>query len=67
MPRFEFTKAGTTEECLDFIETHVLHGRGIGWNDVQWLVAARLTGGLLWSLDTRLAGAAVKLGVAYMA
>jgi predicted nucleic acid-binding protein len=24
-------KAGRTEECLDFIEVHRLHGRGIGW------------------------------------
>lgn len=61
------TQAGTTEECLDFIESHALHGRGIGWNDVQLLAAARLSGNPLWSLDTRLADAAVKLGVAYPA
>jgi len=56
--------AGTTEECLDFIETHALHGRGIGWNDVQLLVSARLSGHFLWSLDARLAAAATQLGVA---
>jgi predicted nucleic acid-binding protein len=61
------TKSGTTEECLDFIETHTLHGRGIGWNDLQLLVAARLSGHPLWSLDTRLTAAAVELGVAYPA
>lgn len=59
------TKTGTTEECLDFIETHKLHGRGIGWNDVQLLVAARLSGNPLWSLDSRLATAAAELGVAH--
>ena len=61
------TKSGTAEECLDFIESHALHGRGIGWNDIQLLVAARLSGHPLWSLDSRLTEAAVKLGVAYSA
>jgi predicted nucleic acid-binding protein len=59
------TKVGTTEECFDFIEAHSLYGRGIGWNDVQLLVSARLSGDSLWSLDTRLAMASVELGVAY--
>ena len=57
---------GTTEECLDFIEAHKLYGRGIGWNDVQLLVGARLAGHPLWSLDTRLAHAAKELGVAHL-
>ncbi len=65
--RLPRTPAGTTEECLDFIEIHRLHGHGIGWNDVQLLVSARLVGIPLWSFDTRLAGAARKLGVAYPA
>jgi predicted nucleic acid-binding protein len=60
-----WSKTGTTEECLDFIETHALYGRGIGWNDLQLLVAARLSGSPLWSLDTRLTAAAVELGVAF--
>jgi len=58
-------QVGTTEECLDFIEHHKLHGRGIGWNDLQLLVAARLTGQPLWSFDGRLANAAEELGVAH--
>ena len=62
LPRSE---AGTTEECLDFIEVHRLYGRGIGWTDVQLLVSAALSGNLLWSLDNRLASAATGLGVAY--
>ena len=61
------SKSGTTEECLDFIEAHTLYGRGVGWNDLQLLVAARLSGNPLWSLDTRLTAAAVELGVAYPA
>jgi predicted nucleic acid-binding protein len=59
------SKSGTTEECLDFLEAHALYGRGIGWNDLQLLVAARLSGHPLWSLDIRLNTAAVGLGVAY--
>ena len=58
-------QTGTTEECLDFIEVHTLYGRGMGWNDLQLLVAARLSGHPLWSLDTRLTEAAEELGVAY--
>jgi len=60
-------RAGTPDECLAFIEAHALHGCGIGWNDVQLLAAARLSGHALWSLDTRLATAAIRLGVAYPA
>lgn len=58
---------GTAEECLEFLESRALYGRGIGWNDVQLLVAARLSGQLLWSLDTRLATAAQEDGIAYAA
>lgn len=65
--RLPLTPVGTSKECLDFIETQALHGRGIGWNDVQLLVAARLTRYPLWSLDTRLARAAEDLGVAHEA
>ena len=59
------TMVGTAEECLDFIESQLLYGRGIGWNDVQLLVGARLSGVLLWSLDTRLATTAKNTGVAF--
>ncbi len=62
-----YSAAGTTEECLDFIEVHRLDGRGIGWIDVQLLVSATLSGNPLWSLDNRLASAAAGLGVAYAA
>jgi hypothetical protein len=63
LPRCE---VGTSEECLEFIEEHKLHGRGMGWNDVQLLVGARLAGYPLWSLDTRLASAAEELGIAHL-
>ena len=57
--------AGTTEECLEFIETQSLYGRGLGWNDVQLLVAARLSSHRLWSLESRLAAAAIRLDIAH--
>ena len=60
------TAMGTVDECMQFIEIHRLYGRGIGWNDIQLLVAARLSGNFLWSKDRRLDDAAKKLGVSYL-
>jgi predicted nucleic acid-binding protein len=56
---------GTADECMSFLESNALFGRGIGWNDVQLLVAAKLSGHSLWSFDARLAAVAGRLGVAY--
>ena len=53
------------DECLAAIEAHRLYGRGIGWTDVQLLVAARLSHAMLWSLDEPLVEAAEHLNVAY--
>jgi predicted nucleic acid-binding protein len=58
-------QSGTTEECLQAIETHRLHRRGINWIDVQLLVAALLSHARLWSLDLALMEAARRLHVAY--
>lgn len=58
-------RTGTTDECLTTIETHGLYGRGIGWIDVQLLVAARLSHAMLWSLDQPLIEAAKQLNVVY--
>jgi len=57
--------AGTMHECLAAIEAHRLFGRGIGWTEVQLLVAARLSHAMLWSLDEPLVKAAEHLNVAY--
>lgn len=65
LARLPRASAGTAGECLDFIETQKLHGRGLGWNDVQLLVAARLCGHPLWSLDARLVETARALGVLF--
>lgn len=59
-------KSGTTDECLDLIERHRFYGRGIGWIDIQLLVAARLSHAQLWSLDRELTEAATQLRVAYL-
>jgi hypothetical protein len=60
------TKTGTIDECMRFIELHQLFGKGIGWNDIQILVAARLSGTVLWTRDRRLEEAAKDLNVAYL-
>jgi predicted nucleic acid-binding protein len=59
-------QSGTTDECLTAIECHKLYGRGIGWVDVQLLVAARLSHVQLWSLDRELMKTATDLEVAYI-
>ena len=63
--RLPRASTGTMDECLAFLERHSLHGRGLGWNDIQLLVAAKLSGHTLWSIDRRLAAEAEKLGVAH--
>lgn len=55
---------GTREECMIFIETQKLYGRGLGWNDIQLLIASRLSAIPLWSLDQSLIEAAKQLGIA---
>lgn len=51
-------------ELLSFVERERLFGRGIGWIDVHLLASARVSGLSLWTLDRRLAEAALALGVA---
>lgn len=56
-------REGTSAECLHYLENHQLFGRGIGWNDIQLLVAAELTRVPLWSRDRALASTAKALGL----
>jgi predicted nucleic acid-binding protein len=58
---------GSMKECLLYLESNQLFGRGIGWNDVQLLVAAQLTHLPLWTLDARLAQIGEELHLAYTA
>ena len=56
------------EEVLGFIEVHDLHGKGIGYVDVQLLAPAALSAGVrLWTRDKRLFDAADNLDLSYPA
>ncbi len=52
----------TFDEALTLLESHGLHGRGLGWIDVHLLASARLASAPLWTLDRKLAAAATELG-----
>lgn len=55
----------TNTEVLEFINTHRLFGRGIGYIDSHLLAAARLSvGAALWTRDKRLHSIAKELGLA---
>lgn len=57
-----------SDEVLQFIERHVLHGRGIGYVDVHLLASVALTeGAKIWTRDMNLHQIAVALGCAYPA
>jgi predicted nucleic acid-binding protein len=58
---------GSVKECLLYLESHRLYGRGVGWNDIQLLVSAQLSHVPLWSLDSRLAQLSTELRLAYRA
>lgn len=52
------------QEVLQFIESHALFGRGIGYVDAHLLAAVRMTpGAALWTRDKRLQAAADGLGL----
>lgn len=54
------------DEVLQFIDHHVLHGKGIGYVDVHLLASVALTGGArVWTRDMRLHRVAAALGCAY--
>lgn len=59
------TLEGSPKECLLYIESHRLYGRGVGWNDIQLLVSAQLSHMPLWSLDAKLAEIGAELRLAY--
>lgn len=63
--RLPAVKSATADECLAFLESHRLYGRGIGWNEIHLLAAARLSKVMLWTIDKRLAEASRQLGVAF--
>jgi predicted nucleic acid-binding protein len=55
----------TDDEALQFIETHSLMAKGIGYVDVHLLTSLALSTGVrLWTRDRRLASVAADLGLA---
>jgi predicted nucleic acid-binding protein len=52
------------EEALEFLESHALQGRGLGWIDLHLLASARLARVPLWCRDKRLAEVAGSLSLA---
>jgi len=55
-----------SDEVLQFIERHILHGKGIGYVDVHLLASVTLTeGARVWTRDMKLHLVAAALGCAY--
>ena len=54
-----------SDEVLGYIETHKLHGKGIGYVDVHLLASATIGDALLWTRDRRLHTVAVVLERAF--
>jgi predicted nucleic acid-binding protein len=53
-------------EVLQFIERHLLHGKGIGYVDVHLLASVALTeGATIWTRDRKLRLIAQTIGCAY--
>ena len=52
-------------EVLAMIESRNLFRRGLQWNDVLLLAAAKLTSAHLWTRDKRLAEAAEEFGIGW--
>ena len=60
------TVVAQSDEVLQFIERHTLHGKGIGYVDVHLLASVALTEGTrLWTRDLRLRRLAAALGCAH--
>ena len=59
-------KEADLSSILGMIESRGLYGRGLQWNDMQLLAAAKLSNAPLWTRDKRLAAAAMELGVAWV-
>jgi predicted nucleic acid-binding protein len=59
--------AAEHEEVLQFIESHRLMGKGLGYVDVHLLASAALSRLPIWTLDKQLERVADLLGFAYRA
>jgi predicted nucleic acid-binding protein len=60
-----FVQTAADTQVLDFIETHQLMGKGVGWIDLHLLTAVSLAGTVqLWTRDKRLKNIAETLKLA---
>lgn len=59
-------KEADLPSLLSMIESRGLYRRGLQWNDMQLLAAAKLSNTPLWTRDKRLAAAAQELGVEWV-
>jgi predicted nucleic acid-binding protein len=55
----------THEQVMAFVETHQLHGAGIGWVDAYLLTAVAQAAEQLWTRDKRLLTVAQSLNLAH--
>jgi predicted nucleic acid-binding protein len=54
------------DEVQRFVESHVLHGKGIGYVDIHLLASVALTeGARIWTRDKKLRLVAQRMGCAY--
>jgi predicted nucleic acid-binding protein len=53
------------DEVMQFIETHGLMGKGLGYIDAHLLVSAALTQVPLWTHDKKLRESSYRLGLSY--
>jgi predicted nucleic acid-binding protein len=53
------------DELMQFIETHSLMGKGLGYIDMHLLASAILSKVPLWTLDKKLNQVSLRLGLAY--
>jgi predicted nucleic acid-binding protein len=60
-----FVQTAADAQVLDFIETHQLMGKGVGWIDLHLLTAVSLANTVhLWTRDKRLKNIAETLNIA---
>jgi predicted nucleic acid-binding protein len=52
-------------EVATFVQSHQMHGKGIGWTDAHLIASALVAGTSLWTADERLASLAGEAGIEY--
>jgi predicted nucleic acid-binding protein len=64
--KLPFASNSLDREVMQFIESHQLMGRGIGYVDAHLLTAAIINNHKLWSADKKLHAIAITFGVGYI-